>query len=545
MKLLSDRTRDYLWLMWWLSIVLMVTLTMAACRLPSPEKKNVPRIKYNFIVLLDLSDRLIVQQNQPERDKEIIKSLYGLFEEKVRKDLYIKSRDEIKVVIAPQVGSGLKRDDFEDRLYINIQNLNNVARKAQEDERKKNFLANLDTLYKRAVFSEKPTDYNGADIWKYFHEDLKNDYSRDSLTKNFLFILSDGYPIVGHQNKLWLVKNEFPNLEIVLLEAAPREADLEWDRIMNTWEEWFNTIGIKHYTLVKRGSITKEVEQIKDIVEWKDLATKSVMPAEMKVIPMHDEASPPALDEDLRELYKKEKRVALVIGNSTYKYVPVLRNPIHDAADLSSVLKQLNFEVISLTDATYMEIRSAFFKFHEKLVNGPKDQTIGLFYYSGHGLQNDGENYLVPVDAHIEYQDDIVRQCFPVQKIILENMERSNTRMNILILDACRNNTFPQISRAPGNGLAEMRRARGSFIAYSTAPGSTASDGVGRNGLYTQELLKAIQRPNRSLEQVFKEVRINVLRLSGERQYTWDNSNITGDFYFNLNLNDIQEQDLE
>src|SRR5258708_24076892 len=522
----------------------MLIPALVSVKLPSPKKKNVPSMKQNYIVLLDLSDRLIVQQNQPERDKQIIKSLYGLFEEKVRKDLYIKSRDEIKVVIAPQAGSRVKRDVFEDRLYINMQNLNNVARKAQEDQRRTKFFANLDTLYRRAVFSRRPTDYNGADIWKYFHEDLKNDYSRDSLTKNYLFILTDGYPIVGHQNKLWLVKNEFPDLEIVLLEAAPREADLEWDHIMNTWEEWFNTIGIKRYTFVKRGSITKEVEQVRDIVEWKDSKSKNAMPAEMKLIPMKRETSPPALDEEMMEMYKKEKRYALIIGNSNYKNVPTLRNPIHDAKDLSVVLKQLNFEVISLTDATYMEIRSAFFKFHEKLVNGPKDQTIGLFYYSGHGLQNDGENYLVPVDAHIEYQDDIARQCFPVQKIILENMERSNTRMNILVLDACRNNTFPQISRAPGNGLAEMRKARGSFIAYSTAPGSTASDGIGRNGLYTQELLKAIQKPNRSLEQVFKEVRINVLRLSGEKQYTWDNSNITGDFYFNLNT-EIQEEDLD
>src|SRR6266850_1789539 len=243
----------------WQSVgLLMMVLALGSCKLPSPEKKNVPRIKHNFIVLLDLSDRLIVQQNQPERDKQIIKSLYGLFEEKVRKDLYIKSRDEIKVVIAPQAGSRVKRDVFEDRLYINMQNLNNVARKAQEDQRRTKFFANLDTLYRRAVFSRRPTDYNGADIWKYFHEDLKNDYSRDSLTKNYLFILTDGYPIVGHQNKLWLVKNEFPDLEIVLLEAAPREADLEWDHIMNTWEEWFNTIGIKRYTFVKRGSITKE-----------------------------------------------------------------------------------------------------------------------------------------------------------------------------------------------------------------------------------------------------------------------------------------------
>ncbi|HLZ17895.1 MAG TPA: caspase family protein, partial [Cyclobacteriaceae bacterium] len=432
---------------------------------------------------------------------------------------------------------------FEDRLYINMQSLNNVARKAQENQRRKKFYANLDTLYKRAVFSRQPGDYNGADIWKYFHEDLKNDYSRDTLTQNFLFILTDGYPIVGNQNKLWLVKNEFPNLEIVLLEAAPRELDLEWDHIMTTWEEWFNTMGIKRYTLVKRGSITKELEQVRDLVAVKDVGGKNIVPAKINAIPRDKGMAAPPPKKNLAEIYKNENRFALVIGNSTYKHVPVLRNPIHDADDLSSVLKQLNFDVVTLTDATYMEIRSAFVKFHEKLTSGSKDQAVGLFYYSGHGLQHDGENYLVPVDANMEYQDDIPRQCFPVQKIILENMERSNTRMNILILDACRNNTFPQITRTIGNGLTEMRKARGSFIAYSTAPGSTASDGVGRNGLYTQELLKAIQKPGLTLEQVFKEVRINVLRLSGERQYTWDNSNITGEFYFNLDS--LQEQEVE
>lgn len=537
MRLLSERERDYGWYLLWLSIFLLAMLSLVACKLPSPPSKHITRIKHNYIVLVDLSDRLIVQRNQPERDKEIIKSLYALFEEKVRKDLYIKSRDEIKVVIAPQVGSGMKRDEFEDRLYINMKGLNNVVRKSQEDERREKFYSSLDALYKNAVFSKRPTDYNGADIWQYFYEDLKNDYSRDSLTKNYLFILTDGYPIVAHHNKLWRVKNEFPDLEVVLLEAAPREQDMEWDHIMSTWQEWFNTMGIHHYTLVKRGSITKEIEQVKGIVTRKETIAKNEARTVMQA---PEETHAPPMDAGAKEMYKKEKRYALVIGNSAYKHVATLRNATHDATDLASMLKELNFDVISATDATYMEIRSAFFKFHEKLVNGPKDQTIGLFYYSGHGLQSDGENYIVPVDAHIDYPDDIARQCFPVQKIILSNMERSNTRINIVVLDACRNNTFPQPTRSPGEGLAEMRKARGSFIAYSTAPGSTASDGVGRNGLYTQELLKALQRPNRSIEEVFKEVRMNVLRLSGDRQYTWDNSNITGDFYFNLNSDSVQ-----
>ena len=291
--------------------------------------------------------------------------------------------------------------------------------------------------------------------------------------------------------------------------------------------------GLKKFTLIKRSSITKELEQIKEAMVWNSTAGRSMTVPAAQVIGFKNER-PSAGKSEMIESYKNEKRYALIIGNSKYKHVSALRNPGNDAQDMATVLEQMNFEVISAIDATYMEIRSAYLKFHDKLVNGPKDETVGLVYYSGHGLQSDGENYLVPVDASIEYEDDIPRQCFPVQKIILRNMEQSNSRMNILILDACRNNSFPQATRAIGNGLAEMKNGKGSFIAYSTAPGSTASDGIGRNGLYTQELIKAIQKPGLSIEQVFKEVRINVLRLSGQKQYTWDNSNVTGNFYFNL-----------
>ncbi len=267
--------------------------------------------------------------------------------------------------------------------------------------------------------------------------------------------------------------------------------------------------------------------------ELESYSINEITPSSAVVLPVVPAGQP--LPSALRDAYKMEKRYALVIGNSTYKHVPALRNPVNDASDVAGQLRQLDFDVINLDDATYGEMRNAFFKFHEKLVNGPKDQTVGLFYFAGHGLQSEGENYLVPVDANIEYEDDIARQCFPVQKIVLGNMERSNSRMNILILDACRNNPFPGTSRTVTGGLTEMRKARGSFIAYATAPGSTASDGVGRNGLYTQELLRALQKSGLTLEQVFKEVRVNVLRLSGEKQSTWDNSNITGEFYFNFN----------
>jgi tetratricopeptide (TPR) repeat protein len=233
------------------------------------------------------------------------------------------------------------------------------------------------------------------------------------------------------------------------------------------------------------------------------------------------------------DLYKDEKRYALVIGNSNYpREIGILKNPVNDATDVATELRNSNFEVQLLTNATYVQIREAMRKFQERLTNGPRDQTVGLFYYAGHGVQYQDENYLVPVDANVQFEDDITRMCFPVQRMVLANMERTNSRMNIVILDACRNNPFPATSRSVGSGLAEIKRARGSFIAFATAPGSVASDGVGRNGLYTQELLKALRKPGMSIEQVFKEVRVNVLRMSGDRQYTWDSSNIIGEFFF-------------
>ncbi len=234
----------------------------------------------------------------------------------------------------------------------------------------------------------------------------------------------------------------------------------------------------------------------------------------------------------LADLFKDEKRYALVIGNSSYQYVAPLKNAANDATDMAAELEKSNFEVIKVINGSYDQMREAYRKFHDKLTSGPKDQTIGLFYYAGHGLQNEGENYLVPVEANIRYEDDIPRACFAVQRVVVANMERSNSRMNIIILDACRNNPFPSAYRSGGAGLAQLNRAKGSFVAFATAPGSVASDGEGRNGLYTQELLKAMRRPGRTIEQVFKDVRFSVMKLSEEKQYTWDQSNIIGDFYF-------------
>lgn len=273
-------------------------------------------------------------------------------------------------------------------------------------------------------------------------------------------------------------------------------------------------------------TIRKELEKFD-----KDEMAALTMEQTPKIVAIPDQR---AITNQLVELYKDEKRYALVIGNSQYsKEIGELRNPVNDATDMAAELEKSNFEVQLLTNATYGQIRVSLLKFKEKLDAGDRDKTVGLFYFAGHGLRLEEENYIVPVDAKIEYEDDIWRYCFPVQRMVLSNMEQANTRLNIVILDACRNNPFPSLTRTIGQqGLVEMQKARGSFIAYATAPGSVAIDGTGRNGLYTQEILKAIRKPGRTIEQVFKEVRLNVLQLSEEKQNTWDSSNIVGEFYF-------------
>ncbi|MBS1545535.1 MAG: caspase family protein [Bacteroidetes bacterium] len=234
----------------------------------------------------------------------------------------------------------------------------------------------------------------------------------------------------------------------------------------------------------------------------------------------------------LKDMFASEKRYALVIGNAAYpKEIGQLLNPVNDATDIAKELEQSDFEVILLTNATYRQVDVAVVNFYKKLSEGPKDQTVGLFYYSGHGIQFEGENFIVPIDAQVVTPSDIPYVCNRVDKI-LGRMEYANTRMNIMILDACRNSPFPVASRSMESGLAQAKAARGSYIAYATAPGSTASDGSGRNGLYTQELLKSLRKPGLTIEQVFKEIRQNVYRLSDGKQNTWDNSNIIGDFYF-------------
>lgn len=223
---------------------------------------------------------------------------------------------------------------------------------------------------------------------------------------------------------------------------------------------------------------------------------------------------------------KQKKRYALIIGNAAYEVGP-LRNPINDANAMAAELKGKGFDVSVHTDLGKEGMKKAIRAFGDKIT---ESKGIGLFFYAGHGLQVGGENYIVPVDAHISSLKEIEEHAVNLNRLTGE-MAYAKNDMNIIILDACRNNPFED-DASDGAGLSPTKAPSGTLIAFATEPGSVAADGAGKNGLYTQELLKAINTPGAVLETVFKEVRKNVYKLSREQQTPWENSSLFDDFYF-------------
>ena len=219
-------------------------------------------------------------------------------------------------------------------------------------------------------------------------------------------------------------------------------------------------------------------------------------------------------------------RIALVVGNSSYVSSP-LKNPVNDARAMATSLRRLGFTVDERTNLNYLELNKSIEAFGKKLKSG----GIGLFYYAGHGMQVQGNNYLIPVDAQIEDENEVRFKAIDAG-LVLAKMEQAKSDVNIVILDACRDNPFSRSFRSASHGLASMDAPSGTFIAYATAPGKTAADGGGRNGLYTAELVKVLESPGLTLEQVFKRTLKAVREKSGNRQTPWMASNLEGEFYF-------------
>lgn len=227
-----------------------------------------------------------------------------------------------------------------------------------------------------------------------------------------------------------------------------------------------------------------------------------------------------------------ENRLALVIGQSAYRSVPKLPNPANDAKAMSQLLSDSGFEVSTAADLSQTEMRAQVGDFAAKVAaKGP--DTVALVFYAGHGLQIDGENFLVPVDVDPKREADIPLQAVRLNDV-LNTLASVPSKMRILMLDACRNNPFPGISNTAGGGLAIVDAkigAPGTFLSFSTSPGAVAEDGTGANSPYTSALLSAAKEPG-SIEDTLKRVRVSVNKATEGRQTPWDSSSLTDDFRF-------------
>ena len=220
-----------------------------------------------------------------------------------------------------------------------------------------------------------------------------------------------------------------------------------------------------------------------------------------------------------------ERRTALVIGNSAYSSGP-LKNPVNDAADMAAALKRAGFTVTLKKDANLQEMVETIEEFGNTLKKG----GVGLFYYAGHGVQVSGVNYLLPISARINKESDVRFQAVDASRILAE-MENANNGLNIVLLDACRDNPFGKTFRSASRGLAIVANApTGTFISYSTGAGQVARDGEGKNSPYTSAVLQYMQDPGVPITDVFIKVRQKLRKETG--QIPWELSSLEGKFYF-------------
>lgn len=228
-----------------------------------------------------------------------------------------------------------------------------------------------------------------------------------------------------------------------------------------------------------------------------------------------------------------ENRVALVIGNSAYRAVAALPNAQNDARGMAGLLSEAGFDVTHSPDQSQDDLRKTISQFAKKLA-GKGPDTVAVVFYAGHGIQVDGENFLVPVDIDPQLEADVPLQAVRLNDL-LNTLNATPNKMRILMLDACRNNPFPAIKETTGRGLAMVDTksgAPGTFISYSTSPGSEAEDGDGANSPYTLALLRIAREPGLPIEEAFKRVRVTVNEVTEGRQVPWESSSLTSDFTF-------------
>lgn len=222
------------------------------------------------------------------------------------------------------------------------------------------------------------------------------------------------------------------------------------------------------------------------------------------------------------------KRIALVIGNANYQHFARLKNTGNDAELMSLALREVGFEVTMTIDADQRTLKRAFLEFSRAIRT---DVEATFIFYAGHGVQVDGENYLMPVDANVTSEDEVPLEGINANDF-LQVLRGSTGQVNVVVLDACRNNPFPSAVRSLNQGLAPVLAPRGTFIAYSTAPGTVAYDGASQNSEFAIALADAMRVPGLEISQVFRRVRQRVLDATLNEQTPWDSSSIVGDFYF-------------
>jgi uncharacterized caspase-like protein/surface antigen len=235
-----------------------------------------------------------------------------------------------------------------------------------------------------------------------------------------------------------------------------------------------------------------------------------------------------------------EPRIALVIGNNAYTSLGPLSNPVNDMVLMAGTLRGLGFDVIERADADQVAMKRAIQDFGQRLEGAGRD-AVGLFYFAGHGVQINGTNFLIPVGAEVAREPDVEIEAVKLDWVLAQ-MEHARNRLNILILDACRNNPLSRGLRSSERGLSRVDAPRGTLIAYATAPGSVSFDGDGRNSPYTEALAEAMQQPGLVAESAFRTVRVKVMEATGERQVPWESSSLTGEFYFSAPVERVGAQ---
>jgi len=222
-----------------------------------------------------------------------------------------------------------------------------------------------------------------------------------------------------------------------------------------------------------------------------------------------------------------EERIALVIGNSAYKTLP-LSNPVNDASDIAHVLSTLGFSVTKKLNADQRQMKKAISEFGKAL---SRPDAVGLFYFAGHGVQFKNRNYLIPVGVAIESEADVEFEGIDAGRV-LGQMENAGNNLNLVILDACRDNPFGGSFRSTKRGLARIVAPKGSMILYAASPGEKAADGKGRNGIFTQNLLAQLKQPGLTVDQVFKRTAEAVYKVTSKNQLPYREGSIIGEFYF-------------